>query len=785
VTYQHYLDHISAYEREFKPWEGRVDKIVKRYRDDARTSSNEERTRFNVLWSNVQTLKAATYARTPMPDVSRRFKDNDPVGRVAALLLERALEFQVRHFRDYGATLAQVTYDRFLGGRGTAWVRYEPTFKPGQPEEGEQLTEDAEAETPVAEEIEDENCPTDYVHWRDFGHQVARTWEECYIVWRKVYMTKAQAEKRFPKVTLPMDASPDEEAKLKGSMSSDGINKQALVYEIWDKETGRAVWLSKSLGKIVDKQDDPLGLEEFFPCPPPIYATLTTDNLIPVPDFTLYQDQANELDTLSDRIDGLIKALQIRGVHDSSIPALGRIFTEAGNTDLIPVDNWAAFAEKKGLSGAIDLVDILPIAQALKEAYMAFDQVKGQIYELTGISDILRGETAPSETATAQQIKNSYASLRLKVYQNEVEKFATRLLQLKAQVICNHFDPQTIANIACWEQLSDADKQYVFTLDPTGKPTGPGPALMMLKQGMTRSFRVEVETDSMAYQDEQQDKQDRMEFLQATGGFLDTVAKTAEGMPDLLPLSVEMLKFAVTGFRVGKSLEGSIDQAVDQIKQMVAQQKGQPKPNPEAMKAQAAQGVAQVKAQADTQNAQLAEQAETQREQMRIQAAQQTHAKDQAHEAQLASIKSQNDHAMDVEKLNHDARMADLTSQQAREKLAHEAQMKQADIDAQMAKTKFDNDTKILIAQISAKTTMDAATLAAEQGADEEVAKENGKTVDPNIEKILAGIKDLHDQANAPTSIVRGPDGKATGIQRGSNTRMISRGPDGKATGLQ
>jgi hypothetical protein len=306
MSYEHYVNHITAYEREFKPWEGRVDKIVKRYRDDKR-SEQVERTKFNVLWSNVQTLKAATYARMPMPDVSRRFKDNDPVGRVAALLLERALEFQVRHFRDYGATLGQVTYDRFLGGRGTAWVRYEPKFKPAQ------VTEDVESETPTAEEIEDENCPTDYVHWRDFGHQVARTWEECNIVWRKVYMTKAQAKERFPDEALPMDASPDED-NIKGSTETDAVNKQALVYELWDKESGKAVWLSKSIGKIIDERDDPLGLEEFFPCPPPIYATLTTDTLVPIPDFTLYQDQANELDTLSDRIDGLIKALQVKGV---------------------------------------------------------------------------------------------------------------------------------------------------------------------------------------------------------------------------------------------------------------------------------------------------------------------------------------------------------------------------------------------------------------------------------------------------------------------------------------
>ena len=226
MSYETYLGHITAYEREFGAWHRRVEKILKRYRADR--PETDDTIKFNVLWSNVQTLKAATFARTPMPDVSRRFKDNDPAGRVAALLLERSLEFQVRHFRDYSATLQQVTYDRFLGGRGTAWIRYEMKSA----EAGEEISEDAETDTPTGEQIEDENCPTDYVHWKDFGHQVARTWEEVNVVWRKVYLTKKQAEARFPKFDLPLDSSPDDNGREKRS-DQDNIGKLALVYEIW------------------------------------------------------------------------------------------------------------------------------------------------------------------------------------------------------------------------------------------------------------------------------------------------------------------------------------------------------------------------------------------------------------------------------------------------------------------------------------------------------------------------------------------------------------------------
>lgn len=690
MSYEYYSNHIAAYEREFRKWEGRVEKIIKRYRDEGRRSTDGAK--FNVLWSNVQTLKAATYSRLPMPDVSRRFKDNDPVGRVAALILERALEFDVKHFRDYGATMGQCVYDRFLGGRGTAWVRYEPVFEAAEAE----VTEDIETETPTAEQLSDEHCPTDYVHWRDFGHAVARTWEECPIVWRKVYMTEQAVKKRFPDEKIPADTLPDEKGSLKQLADTDAVGKRALIYELWDKETGKAIWLSKSLGKIVDERDDPLGLEEFFPCPPPIYSTLNTDTLVPVPDFTVYQDQANELDILSDRIDGLVKALQLKGGYDGSIPELGRLFTEGENGTLIPIKNWAAFAEKQGLKGAISLVDLQPIAMALREAYLAFSQVKSQIYELTSISDILRGETSPSETATAQQIKNSYASLRLKVYQDEVEKFATRLLQLKAQIICNKFSPETLAKLASVDQFSDADKQLV------------GPAMQMLKSGVLRSFRIEVATDSMVYQDEQQEKQDRMEFLNATGNMLKLVMEAGQMSPVMVPLGIELLKFGVTGFRVGKNLEGTIDQAIEQLKAVAQQQMQQPpKPDPKMAQVQANAQQAQAAMQADMQGKQLAEQAETGREQMRLAADQQEAERQRQHEAQMTLLNAK----LQERDWQYQQQMQAQNNQ-------HAAALAQVQGMLQQVLQRMKGDTAVEVAEISAGATLDAAQVSAARSAD-------------------------------------------------------------------
>ena len=630
-TYEDWYKTIMGYERSYKRWEARVDRIVKKYKDDSRYDRNPN-ARFNILWSNVQTIQPAIFARLPRPDVSRRFRDNDPIGRVASMMLERALEFEIEHYGDYKSAMNNAVLDRLLGGRGVAWVRYEPHIvgedagEEDTPDDGLSVTEDSdEAETPEGienesqERIEYECCPVDYVHWRDFGHTIARTWEEVTAVWRRVYMSRPALVERFGEdlgYKIPLDTKPDD---LKQSYKSDDGVYEAVIYEVWDKETGKVLWISKSLGKIVDERDDPLQLENFWPCPKPLYATLTTDSLEPIPDFTIYQDQARELDVLCDRIDGLINALKVRGVYDASASELQRLFSEGENNTMIPVSNWMAFAEKQGMKGAIDLVDLTPFASALMSCYQAMEQVKGQIYELMGIADIQRGQTDPSETLGAQIIKSNNAAGRLKTQQHAVVDFATSLLCIKAQIICNHFTDDTLVKISGAMQLSPQDQQLIPQ------------AIALLRNEASKNFRIEVTTDSMIYQDEQQEKQDRIAFLSAVGQYMQMALPAAQASPELTPMLCEMLKFGVTAFKAGKQLEGIIDETADKLRETQKQSEGQPKPPPVEMQK------AQMEQQAKMQQLQM----QSQIEQAKLQGQMQLEKAKQEYQAQENQLKFQ------------------------------------------------------------------------------------------------------------------------------------------------
>jgi len=559
-----YLRIIGQYENEFAKWQARTKKIIKRYRDDTRGQTLTESAKFNILWSNVQTLRPAVYAKLPKADISRRFGDNDPVGRVAGQLLERAIDFEIEHYPDYRSTMSYCVDDRFLGGRGTAWVRYEPHTAPiGIEDDGVSVTssiEQGEGAPPSLEQIEYECAPVDYVHWRDFGHSTARTWEEVGQVWRWVYMTREALVERFGEemaAKIPLDQGPE---PLNAYNENKRLYNRAKICELWDKESQKVYWFSKGMPQIIDVRDDPLGLEGFFPCPRPLYATTTSDTLVPVPDFVLYQDQAMELDILSDRIDGLVKSLRVRGVYDASQPALQRLMTEGDNNALIPVDKWMAFSEKGGLKGSIDLLPLDTLANALLQCYRAREDIKSQIYEITGIADIIRGVSAASETATAQQIKGQYAGLRLRSMQEEVAMFAAELIRLKAQVMCMHYQPETILAYAAASQMTPADQQLIPQ------------ALELIRDKPLRSFRVDIASDSLVMLDENQNKQDRLQFLQAFGGFLAQALPVGQASPEMVPMMMELLRFGMQAFKAARPIEGQIDATLQQLAQAAQQQ---------------------------------------------------------------------------------------------------------------------------------------------------------------------------------------------------------------------
>lgn len=587
IEARHWISEIKRAQKKFHNWELLCDKINKRYLDE-REAAQKDIPRFNILWSNVQTLKPALYAKPPKPVVQRRYLDRDPVARLASQMLQRALTHETEG-GDFHDTISMDVDDYLLNARGQAWVRYEPTFETT-------IVVDPSTQQPVPQEkITAETMCVDFLNRKDFLHEPSRVWRDVRWVAKRTFysyndLVKLCGEEIADKV--PFDVGPEgSEPKIYSKLTGEEEMRQACVWEIWYKTEKRVYWVSEHFPeRCLKTAPDPLKLERFFPCPKPLYATLTNDSLVPTPDYKLYESQAIELDDLTARIDKLVAACRVAGAYNAAVPELARLFKETYDNDLIPIANFAAFAQAGGLKGAMDFVPIEQIVAVLRELYQARENVKQTIYEITGISDIVRGQGQASETATAQQIKGQYAALRLQDRQAEVARFARDLVRIMAEIICEHYQPETILKISSAKELEGSDRPEF--------PQVVQQALALLKDEQSRGFRVDIETDSTIYGDETAEKQSRIEFLQAVGGFLQQSLPVAQAQPAMVPLLGRMLLFGVRAFRAGRELETAFEDALTQMGTAPPAQQEQ-KPDPKEIAEDARTKAIVLKSQAD------------------------------------------------------------------------------------------------------------------------------------------------------------------------------------------
>jgi len=746
-------DQLDKAAKVFDKWEKRGKKVVRRYRDE-RDAIEMPRMKFNILWSNISVLFPALYGRMAKPEVSRRFMDSDPVGRLASTMLERVVEYEVTQFNDFDSAMRGVVEDRLLPGRGTAWVRYEPIIVGQEAPETSvpKLEQDEGIEITNTEEVErvdSAHSPVDYVYWTDFLHSPARTWDEVWWVSRWVYMTPEEGIERFGDVfkNVPLhDQNDDIDAKNPMTAKAT-YGKKAKVAEIWNKRTKKVCWVAKGYPQALDERDDPLELEGFFPCPKPLLATTTNGSMIPVPDYCEYEDQAQELDNLTQRIYLLVKACKAVGVFNAEFKELGRLFTEGVDNKLFPVTAWAAMSEKGGLKGAIDMLDTSAIIRTLQQLYQSREVVKQSIYEICGISDILRGATNASETLGAQQLKANFGSLRLRATQGDVARFATDLFRIKAQIICKFYPPELIVEMSGVMNTPEGQNPQLLQA-----------AVQMLSNSTIRDFHIQVEADTLAQIDEQADKQSANEAVQAIGLFLGQALPMVQQAPEMLPMMSEMLLFLVRRYRAGRGLESAIEQAMKSLQAKAQQAQAQPPQNPEMMKLQAEQQAEQMRMQAQTQT-----------EQMKMQA-----------QAQLEQAKAQLDMQMQEAKAQADMQLEQMKEQFALQLANNELQVKAREMQGKEEyerwKAELDAATKIMVARIGSNPGVDLPVI---EAASAQITNELGGTIIQAMDKMAQmhdQMANLHGQTmqnigeamqklNAPKKVVRGADGLVIGVE--------------------
>lgn len=633
-----WLDKIDRAQQDYNEWSSACDKIRKKYRYDGRKSSN--RRRFQMLWSNLETIGPNIYAMPPKPVIQSRFNDGDTTANATGMILERAVRFYLDQC-DYQTKFLQVRGDYLAYGRGTARIRYEPVFveggdpKPlddtdmnGPEESGRLSTEDADPQ----EVLDFENVQLDFVQREDFIHPKARIWEEVDWIAFRSFLTRDELTDRFPDIgkKIPLD-SQSGTGKPTNDNGGGSVKDQATVYEIWDKTSRKVSWVAKGWPDVLEEGEPYLKLSGFYPCPRPAYATLTSDSLEPVPDYIYYQDQVEEIDDLTARIASLTDSLKLVGFYPAGpqgegAPEIERAVKPGFENRMVAVKSWATFTEAGKGGTPIIWLPVEQVAKIISECVQLRKQLIDDVYQITGIADIMRGATNPNETAEAQNLKTQWGTSRLDGKKREMARFARDVIRLMGEVMAEHFQIKTlmaVSNISLptndevqqqqmqaqmqaqmqWQQQAKlADLTGQQTPQPPQQPdmaqVGPTVEMVqaMLSDGVTRRFRLDIETDSTIAANAQQERQDRTQFIQASTQFIQVAGQIIQAQPAMGPLMGQLLMFGVRAFPVARELEETIEKTIQTMEAQLAQPKPPP-PDPEQQKAQADIQIANTKAQ--------------------------------------------------------------------------------------------------------------------------------------------------------------------------------------------
>jgi hypothetical protein len=745
------LNAITKAEEDFRDWQDvcdLIDEIYSRagaaYNDLYKLYGGQgawQDSDLDLFWASMEVLKPAVYARAPKAAVKPRFTDGDKVKLKTAELLER-VSTSVIAFTDIADVMCGIRDDLLFTNRGVLWLRYET-------DEGQRV------------------C-WEHLDRKDFLHEPCRKWSEVGWVAGGFWLTKEQLKERFGgKGGLSDDVL--DRAKLtrkrdeQNGEHDNALTRKCQVWEVWHRADNKVYWVTEGIDVLLDSGEPHLKLSGFFPCPRPAYGTLRRRSLIPVPDWERYAIHFRKISDLTGRIYRLLDDVRMKGL----IPAGGAIgdaletlIRSDDDRLLIPVE--AAAMMQGGAAGFVVWLPLQELAAAIQGLIEARGQLIQDFYQLSGISDIMRGATEAEETLGAQQLKSQYGSIRVKDKVDALQRVAADGIAITAEVVAEKFTQKTILEMAQMEvptrkeiekrvkeiedgakteldalgnkaqemaaqaqqggqeidpaqaqqQLEQAQQQilqkYGAMLEEAQAQVSIEDVMKLLRDDRARAFAFDVESDSTILTDELQEKSSRNEFMTAF-----TTASTAlTGMAAMGEaggrLAGELLKFVLAPYRAGRQLDTAIDQFIEAAPDIAAQQAGNGEGEAMAEATKVLAEAEQMKAQAAMAGVQSKAQLD-QAEMQRKMAEMQQKAQDQQQKAML-----------EAEKLKLQIAQAETTAQQAEAKLAAEIDKLRADTYAVLVKAGVAQDQQALnefktVADVEARSTDQAMAVEGQQ----------------------------------------------------------------------
>lgn len=576
-----------------------------------RANQSRRRIHYPLWYSTFRIRKPLIYGRTPVIIGKDTAYGDDPVGRTAAILIERLGKGIIQSF-SFDDTMSAIRDDMLatdaaLGGR----AYYEATFRKekikeyfqqietqdgGQvivDQQGNQVTDtsslmqDEQGIYRMSEQEQDVEYERVY-----FKHTLnsdvyidpyATKWEDVQaMAWATDY-----SERDFKKTYGEEALRTIPETGLK---YTEGKRKVIRVYEYWDYTDRDIVWFaeggvdflpkpnSHELSEIPEgedrnKQDDIYGLEDFFPCPEPLVFNAPTDNFYPVTEFYQLSDLIKEIHDIASKMFIITKAIRPRLVYDSSIEGIQKLINEASIADAIGITNLSQslIAAGGSLANAMQYMPIEPMVQSLLNYLQIFQTKLEQFAQLSGTSDLLQGKTDNVErTYGEQQMKAKYALNQIEPMQRGFQNYCKEVIELLCEMAIKNFSDETLIEYIIPKTLDREDQERYEQ------------AIQMLKEDKKRRFRIDIETDSTIALNEEFDKAARLEVTNAVTKIIDYSSQVMERPNGLIlvPTLLKSASYLVQGYRQGKQFVDDIHNSIKTISDKMEKAQANPPETP-------------------------------------------------------------------------------------------------------------------------------------------------------------------------------------------------------------
>lgn len=532
------LTAIKTREQEFETgWWKQAEAAEKIYSAD--NAQKSEDTPYNILYSNTEVLLPSLYSATPKPDVRTRFKMQDlkPIPEVCSRFLTVAADPASPGGDNFNIAMTEAVLSALVPGMGFVRIRY----------------------------MEDRAFPLVYEsgHFKMLIWGKASRWAKVPWVAFKHCMNKNAMFKQF-------DIAEEDQENFEPSSQAEDEKEECTVYEFWDKNSRKVYFLCEEWReKQLSVSDDPLGMENFFPTPGILTMTARSGKMLPIPLYNFYRNQAEELNRVSVRLNKVLAAIRVRGAYNGLLGEdLKKLLaSDEMENELVAAAEAGLLAQQGGFDKSIWLLPIEQFVKVANELYKAREAIKQVIYELTGISDIIRGSSVASETATAQDLKNKWGTVRLRRMQTLVADYARDLFRMSVDCGSDRIPAEKWKEITQMPQIPTAQEKQmaIMTLQQAQAqaqmppipgveippPAPPDPKMVemakspsweeilgKIKNDQSRTFVVNIQTSSTIDLDTAQDKNEVNEFMAAMGQLMPGL----QGLAQIGPTGMEAAK---------------------------------------------------------------------------------------------------------------------------------------------------------------------------------------------------------------------------------------------------